>query len=133
MSEQNELTDNGKLEASIKDLQENMTPEQLAVTLTNVRRSMKENAQVIVPVQPVYGAGPQVASMDLEDGKWLYVFTSFEEQKYSQSKVQSTFLGSLDQVARMADGSTKVQGVILNPYHLALRLDKTYINIILGK
>ena len=87
MNKKNEYQDEGlkgneRIEDAILALQKEATQEQLAHTLTVIRRRMKEGGQLIVAVEP----DPAQAQMKLQtvrtpDGKiWWAAFTSFEEE-----------------------------------------------------
>ena len=87
MNKKNEYQDEGlkgneRIEDAIFALQKEATQEQLAHTLTVIRRRMKEGGQLIVAVEP----DPAQAQMKLQtvrtpDGKiWWSAFTSFEEE-----------------------------------------------------
>ena len=86
MDKKNEYQDEGlrgneKIEEAIFLLQKEPSQEQLAHTLTVIRRRMQEGGQLIVAVEP----DPAQAQMKLQtvrppDGKiWWSAFTSFEE------------------------------------------------------
>ena len=99
MNKKNEYQDEGlkgneRIEDAIFALQKEATQEQLAHTLTVIRRRMKEGGQLIVAVEP----DPAQAQMKLQtvrtpDGKiWWSAFTSFEEELKGADQVKSTFL-----------------------------------------
>ncbi len=128
------LAGNRKLEEYIGMLQREPSQELLAVTLTSVRRRMKEHGQMIVPVEPDVSGQMKVQIMQLENGeKWLAVFTGFEEQMKGNSRVMSTFLADIGQLLRMALQEESVQGLLVNPWNRSLRLSKDLIWIILGE
>lgn len=98
MNKKNEYQDEGlkgneRIEDAIFALQKEATQEQLAHTLTVIRRRMKEGGQLIVAVEP----DPAQAQMKLQtvrtpDGKiWWSAFTSFEEELKGADQVKSTF------------------------------------------
>ena len=87
MDKKNEYQDEGlkgneRIEDAIFALQKEATQEQLAHTLTVIRRRMKEGGQLIAAVEP----DPAQAQLKLQtvrtpDGKiWWSAFTSFEEE-----------------------------------------------------
>ena len=51
------LNGNEKIEQAVCQLQQEPTQEQLAHTLTVIRRRMRENGQVVVAVEPMGPAG----------------------------------------------------------------------------
>ena len=139
MDKKNEYQDEGlkgneRIEDAIFALQKEVTQEQLAHTLTVIRRRMKEGGQLIVAVEP----DPAQAQMKLQtvrtpDGKiWWSAFTSFEEELKGGGSVQSTFLTDIAQLFNSALQVNEIEGIILNPWNRTIMLDKNLINIILG-
>ena len=127
------LNGNEKIEQAVCQLQQEPTQEQLAHTLTVIRRRMRENGQVVVAVEAVAKEqNLQLATVRTEDGRrWFAAFTSFEEEMKGGGAVKSTFLADIQQlfeVAREAD----VAGVILNPWNRRLALDQTLLAVVLG-
>ena len=140
MDKKNEYQDEGlkgneRIEDAIFALQKEATQEQLAHTLTVIRRRMKEGGQLIVAVEP----DPAQAQMKLQtvrtpDGKiWWSAFTSFEEELKGSGSVMSTFLTDMEQLFRMTLTADDIEGVILNPWNRTLMLDKRFLHIILGE
>ena len=88
------LNGNEKIEQAVCQLQQEPTQEQLAHTLTVIRRRMRENGQVVVAVEPNPASEQmQLRALRTADGaSWWYAFTSFEEEMKSAEAVQSTFL-----------------------------------------
>lgn len=127
------LIGNEKIEEYIGILQKEPSEEMLAVTLTAVRRRVKEHGQVIVPVEGTVGENFQVQTIQLDNGEqWLSAFTSFEEELKGSQPVMSTFLADLGQLLDMALESEQVLGLILNPWNRTLMLDKNLIRVIKG-
>ena len=126
------LIGNGQIEAAILDLQKNPTEEELAHTLTVIRRRMKEGGQLIVDVEPQ----PASAQMSLktvttsDGGVWWMAFTSFEEELKGADSLKSTFLSDIDKLFEAALGVPQIKGVIINPWNRTLMLDKTLIHIV---
>lgn len=127
------LKGNEKIEDAIFSLQKEPSQEQLAHTLTVIRRRMKAGGQLVVAVEP----DPTQAQMKLqtiktEDGKlWWSAFTSFEEELKGADQMKSTFLTEIDQLFRTALTVPEIAGVILNPWNRTIMLDKHLIRIIL--
>lgn len=127
------LQGNDKIEEAIRELREAPSDEQLAHTLTLLRRRMRENGQVVVAVEAVAKEqNLQLAMVRTEDGRrWFAAFTSFEEEMKGGGAVKSTFLADIQQLfetTREAD----VAGVILNPWNRRLALDQTLLVVVLG-
>lgn len=129
-----ELIGNEIIEEKIKLLQENPTDEQLAVTLTAIRKRMNEGAKVIVSVEASAGSSMQMQVMQLEDkSKWLVAYTSFDEELKGSNPVMSTFMANMGKLFQMAIQENTIQGVILNPWNRTIMLDRMLLQIIMGK
>ena len=121
------------IEQAIAALQQNAPPELLAHALTAIRRRIRENGQFVVAVEP----NPGTTQMSLKvvqtpDGRaWWYAFTSFEEEMRGAEQVQSTFMADIGKLLETALTVPEIEGIILNPWHRTLMLDKTLIQIIL--
>ena len=126
------LKGNEKIESYIAMLQKEPSQELLAVTLTSIRRRMQEGGQFIVPVDYRADGSLQVQIMEINGKKWLPAFSGFEEQMKGNTQVMSTFLANIDQLLGLAL-TGDVEGLLLNPWNLTMKLDKNLIRIILGK
>ena len=126
------LKGNEKIESYIAMLQKEPSQELLAVTLTSIRRRMQEGGQFIVPVDYRADGSLQVQIMETNGKKWLPAFSGFKEQMKGNTQVMSTFLASIDQLLGLAL-TGDVEGLLLNPWNLTMKLDKNLIRIILGK
>ena len=140
MNKKNEYQDEGlkgneRIEDAILALQKEATQEQLAHTLTVIRRRMKEGGQLIIAVEP----DPAQAQMKLQtvrtpDGKiWWSAFTSFEEELKGSNSVMSTFLTAIEPLFQSAVQENEIEGIILNPWDRTIMLDKTLLRLILGE
>ena len=128
------LQGNEKIEEAILGLQTESTQEMLAHTLTVIRRRMKEKGQVILAVEPPKGLEQiQIQAVQTSDGQnWWTAFTSFEEELKGGDSVKSTFLTDIDKLFETVLQVEKIQGIILNPWNLTIKLDKNLIRVILG-
>ena len=128
------LQGNEKIETAIAALQQEITEEMLAHVLTIIRRSMKENKQLIIAVEPPKGDGKiNLQTIRTNDGKqWLAVFTSFDEELKGSDKIMSTFTAEIDKIFLTALQEPSIEGVIINPWNRTIMLNKSLINIILG-
>lgn len=128
------LNGNEKIEQAVAALQQEATQEQLAYTLTVIRRRMKEHGQLVVAVEPALGGGQmQLRAIRTADGaSWWYAFTSFEEELKGAEQIQSTFLVDIEKLFDAALTVKEISGVILNPWNRTIQLDKTLIRIIKG-
>jgi hypothetical protein len=127
------LEGNEKIEEHIGMLQREPSPEMLAVTLSTIRRRMKQGGQFVVAVSPEKTQKLELRILEHEGKRWLEAYTSFEEEMKGAQPVMSTFLSDIGQVLRMALQSDEVEGLALNPYHRAILLDKHLIRLILGE
>ena len=95
---------------------------------------MKEQAQLIIAVEPPIGDGKiSLHAIKTNDGKqWWAAFTSFDEELKGSDKIMSTFTADIDKIFASALQEPSIEGVILNPWNRTLMLNKTLINIILG-
>lgn len=128
------LNGNEKIEQAIWALQQEPTQEQLAHTLTVLRRRMKEHGQLVVAVEPDPGSSQmQLRAIRTADGaNWWYAFTSFEEETKGAEAVQSTFLAEMEKLLDAALSVPEISGIILNPWNRTIQLDKELIRIIKG-
>lgn len=129
------LQGNEKIETAIEGLKKEPTQEMLAHALTVIRRRMKEDAELIVAVDPALeGSQLNVHVLRLEDdSSWWMAFTSFEEEIKGANKVMSTFMGNMRQMFDAVLKTDGVDGIIVNPWNRTIMLDKTLIRIILGE
>ena len=127
------LIGNERIEEAIAALQNDATQEQLAHTLTVIRRRMKEGGQVIVAVEMVPGSAQMnLKTVQTEDGHiWWYAFTSFEEELKGGDDVKSTFLAEIGKLFEMALSVPEIEGIIINPWNKTIQLDKNLIRIIM--
>ena len=129
------LRGNEKIAQAIYALQQQPNEEQLAHTLTVLRRRMTENGQLVAAVQPDNSTGQmQLRTVQTADGGlWWYAFTSFDEEMKGAEAVQSTFLVEMEPLFRQALTVPEIRGIILNPWNRTLQLDKTLLRIIRGE
>ena len=121
------LKGNEKIEEAIQALQQESTQEQLAHTLTVIRRRMRENGQLIVAVEP-----SKLQAVQTSDGKtWWCAFTSFEEELKGADTMKSTFLSDIGKLFQTALTVPEIEGIIINPWNRTIMLDKKLIHIIM--
>ena len=128
------LQGNEKIETAIAALQKEATEEMLAHALTVIRRRMKEQAQLIIAVDPPKGDGKiNLQAIQTSDGKqWWAAFTSFDEELKGSNQIMSTFTADIDKIFQSALQAPSIEGVIINPWNRTIMLNKALINIILG-
>ena len=126
------LQGNETIEQAIAALQQSATPELLAHALTAIRRRIRENGQFVVAVEPGPATQMSLKTVQTPDGRaWWYAFTSFEEEMQGAEQVQSTFMADIGKLLETALTVPEIEGIIMNPWHRTLMLDKTLIQIIL--
>ena len=126
------LQGNETIDQAIAALQQSATPELLAHALTAIRRRIRENGQFVVAVEPGPATQMSLKTVQTPDGRaWWYAFTSFEEEMQGAEQVQSTFMADIGKLLETALTVPEIEGIILNPWHRTLMLDKTLIQIIL--
>lgn len=132
MMQEEALQGNEIIEQAIAALQQSATPELLAHALTAIRRRIRENGQFVVAVEPGPATQMSLKTVQTPDGRaWWYAFTSFEEEMQGAEQVQSTFMADIGKLLETALTVPEIEGIILNPWHRTLMLDKTLIQIIL--
>ena len=126
------LKGNEQIEEAILALQKSPTQEDLAHTLTIIRRRMKQGGQCIVAVEPSLDSSQiTLSTIKTADGElWWSAFTSFEEELKGADQVKSTFLADMDELFKAAMSVPEIRGIILNPWNRTIMLDKTLIGII---
>ena len=125
------LKGNEKIEEYIGMLQKEPSAEMLSVTLTAIRRRMKEGGRFIVPVDTGKDNRLHVQVMQIDGLTWLPAYTGFEEEMKGKNGIMSTFMADIGQILDMAL-SGDVEGVLLNPWNRTMRLDHDLIRIIKG-
>lgn len=132
MMQEEALQGNETIEQAIAALQQSATPELLAHALTAIRRRIRENGQFVVAVEPGPATQMSLKTVQTPDGRaWWYAFTSFEEEMQGAEQVQSTFMADIGKLLETALTVPEIEGIIMNPWHRTLMLDKTLIQIIL--
>ena len=135
ISQDEGLRGNEKIEEAIAALQQELSADMLAHTLTVGRRRMREQGQFILALETP-GADEQlkVRAVKTEDGKlWWAAFTSFEEELKGGGSVMSTFMTEIRSLFESALKTDGIEGVIINPWNRTLMLDKNLIQIVLGQ
>lgn len=133
MPQEESLQLNQKIETAVFALQQAPTQENLAHTLTVIRRCLQAGGQWIAAVETVPGSTQMRPKLiTAADGsRCWYAFTSFDEEMKSPDPVKSTFLADIRKLFDAVLATDDIAGIILNPWHCTLQLDKTLIRIIL--
>ena len=115
ISQDEGLRGNEKIEEAIAALQQELSADMLAHTLTVVRRRMREQGQFILALETP-GADEQlkVRAVKTEDGKlWWAAFTSFEEEMRGAEQVQSTFMADIGKLLETALTVPEIEGITI--------------------
>lgn len=126
------LIGNELIEDAISELTNNFTEENLAVTLSIIKKRMLDKGQFIVGV----GASENglsnfsLKTVNFQGKKWFIAFTSFDEELKGKSGVMSGFLADIDQILDIALKSEEINGIILNPHGSMLTMNKDIIKVI---
>lgn len=134
MNQDKGLIGNAQIETAIAALQNEPTPEQLAHTLTVIRRRMQEGGQFVVAVEPSTAQSQMtLQTVKTQDGGvWWVAYTSFDEELKGADCVKSTFLSDIRPLLEKSLTVPEIRGVILNPWNRTIMLDKHLIEIVLG-
>lgn len=131
MEKDKNLQGNKLIEDSIAEMYQHKSDEQLAKVLSIIRTRMMDEGHFVVAVKPGDEGNLEVRLISMPDGtKWFAAFTSMEEEIKRQTDYVSGFTAKISQLFDMALTSEEVEGVLLNPWDKAIRLDKEVIKII---
>ena len=124
------LQGNEKIEVAIQALQKEAPQQQLAHTLTVIRRRMKDSVLVIVAVEPSIGTRQMyLKTLQTSDGaNWWYAFTSFNEEMKGADSVKSTFLVDIDKLFEVKFDLNKENSNGLGLYIVSNLLNNYKIN-----
>lgn len=126
------LIGNELIEDAISELTNNFTEENLAVTLSKIKKRMLDKGQFVVGVDTSENSISNLSlkTVNFQGKKWFIAFTSFDEELKGKSGVMSGFLADIDQILDIALKSEEINGIILNPHGSMLTMNKDIIKII---
>lgn len=126
------LIGNELIEDAIRELTNNFTEENLAVTLSIIKKRMLDKGQFIVGVDASENglSNFSLKTVNFQGEKWFIAFTSFDEELKGKSGVMSGFLADIDQILDIALKSEDINGIILNPHGNMLTMNKDIIKVI---
>ena len=126
------LIGNELIEDAISELTNNFTEENLAVTLSIIKKRMLDKGQFVVGVDTSENSISNLSlkTVNFQGKKWFIAFTSFDEELKGKSGVMSGFLADIDQILDIALKSEEINGIILNPHGSMLTMNKDIIKII---
>lgn len=133
MKQDKSLIGNKLIEDGIKKMYKNLTDENLAAVLTTIRKRMNDSGHFVVAVKAGEENRFELRPVTTPDGnKWFAAFTSFDEELKKTDGVVSGFTAEISRLFDTALASDEINGIILNPWDKALKLDKTTISLIKG-
>lgn len=119
-----------ELENRIEKLLSDVNYENLAEVMSFIKTNI--DIELIVAIKGG-GSGLQLAPVKTGDGKRFFaMFTSFDEQMKGPSKVQSTYEVSFKSIFDFVLKNDEIDGVIINPWGHAFRMEKPIIQVIAG-
>ena len=126
------LIGNELIEDAISELTNNFTEENLAVTLSKIKKRMLDKGQFVVGVDTSENSISNLSlkTVNFQGKKWFIAFTSFDEELKGKSGVMSGFLADIDQILDIALKGEEINGIILNPHGSMLTMNKDIIKII---
>lgn len=133
MKQDKTLIGNKLIEDAIKKMYTTLTDENLAAVLTVIRKRMKDGGHFVVAVKAGEESRFELRPVTTPDGnRWFAAFTSFDEELKKTDGVVSGFTAEISKLFETALASDEIQGIILNPWDKALKMDKTTIKLITG-
>lgn len=127
------LQGNEILEEKIIKMYENLTDRTYADALEAVRERMKAGGHLVVAVRPAGVGGLELRPVSTPDGiSWIAAFTGLEEEIKKKDAIMSGFTAEISKLFDMVLESENINGLIINPWDKALKLDKRIIRLIKG-
>ena len=126
------LIGNELIEDAISELTNNFTEENLAVTLSIIKKRMLDKGRFVVGVDTSENSISNLSlkTVNFQGKKWFIAFTSFDEELKGKWGGMSGFLADIDQILDIALKSEEINGIILNPHGSMLTMNKDIIKII---
>ncbi len=127
------LIGNKRIEDAISEMYDNMSDEKLAKVFTVIRERIAEEGHLVVAVKAGANGVIELRPVKTSDGKqWFAAFTSFDEQMKMKSGVMSQFTVEIAKLFDMVLQSEEIDGIMINPWDKAIKLDKNMIRLIAG-
>lgn len=134
MEKDKNLLGNKIIEDAISAMYKNMSDEKLASVLMSIRTRMKDGGHLVVAVKPSQNGSLELRPVRLADGtKWFAAFTSMDEEIKRQDQFVSGFSAEISMLFKTALEVSEVNGIIINPWDKAIKLDKETIRLIGGE
>jgi len=133
MKQDKTLTGNKLIEDAVKKMYRTLNDENLAAVLTVIRKRMNDGGHFVVAVKAGTENRFELRPVTTPDGnKWFAAFTSFDEELKRTEGVVSGFTAEISKLFDIALASDEINGIILNPWDKALKMDKTTIRLVRG-
>lgn len=127
MAKDRNLKGNDKIESALEVMYDNLCDENLTVVLSYIRQRKNEEGHFVVAVNEAMA----MRTITLADKTmWFAAFTSVEEEIKGSDKVVSGFTASISEIFELVKRSDNISGVILNPWHNSLKIDRTIIDLL---
>lgn len=128
------LVGNKLIEDAIEVMYKNMNDLNFAKLLETIRARMKDGGHLVIAVKPSEETNNLELRPVTTDGKqWIAAFTSFEEEIKRKDAIVSGFTAEIGKLFDIILGSDAVNGLIINPWDKAIKLDKRVIKIVKGQ
>lgn len=130
MEKDKNLLGNKLIEDAISDMYKDMTDEKLTKVIYTIKNRIKDNGHLVVAVKPGNLEGLELRTVSTPDGKkWFAAFTSFNEELKKKESMVSGFTAEIDKIFETALNSQAIEGVIINPWDRALKLNRELIKL----
>lgn len=131
MEKDKNLLGNKLIEDAIAAMYKNLNEEKLARALSVIRSRMVDSGHLIVSVKPGENNRLELRPVRTGDGKqWFAAYTKFDEELKANDPVHSGFTAEISALLAITMQSPEVEGIIINPWGQAFKLDKNMIRII---
>lgn len=119
------------IEDAIDVMYQDMTDENLAKVVYVLRDRIKDSGHLIVAVKPGMNS-LEPRTVKTPDGKsWFAAFTSFDEELKKKDDMVSGFTAEMTKLFGLALEADGIEGVIVNPWDKALKLNKELLELVL--
>lgn len=133
MNQDEQLIGNNLIEEKISIMYKSLTDENLFEVVKIIRKRISEEGHFVVAVKATEGTNLSLRPVrDNNDKLWFTAFTSFDEALKGKDPIVSGFTSDIKKLFEIARNSEEVDGVMLNPWGQAMKIDKNLIDIILS-
>ncbi|MCQ2508580.1 MAG: SseB family protein, partial [Dorea sp.] len=131
MEKDKNLLGNELIEDAIAAMYKNLTDEKLARVFSVLRNRMLDGGHLIVSVKAGENNRLELRPVVTGDGKtWFAAYTKFDEELKARDPIHSGFTAEISKLFAITLQTEEVDGIIINPWGKALKLDKNMIRLI---